>query len=75
MPSSGSARVISAHSRSGRIGAALLASSGARASRQAATMPAARSANAVSRGGFADRRDQSFASVAFGSPIRPSVFG
>ena len=59
MPSSGSARVISAHRRSGRIGAALLASVGARSSRQAATMPAARSANArVARTGRAERREQ-----------------
>jgi len=37
--------VISAHKRSGKMGAALLDSRAARCSRQAATMPAARSAN------------------------------
>ena len=53
--------------------AELLASRGARSSRQAATMPAARSANDVSRAGLPSAAF-SLASVAFGSPIRPSVF-
>ncbi len=74
IPSCGSARVISAQSRSGYSGAAFDASSGARSRRQAATMPAARSAKALSRVGLPSATS-SLASVAFGSPIAPVVFG
>src|SRR3984957_1935771 len=74
IPSCGKARVISSHKRSGQIGADTLASPGAHSRRQPVITPAAQSPNAESRGCL-PRASRSFAKVALGSPIRPSVLG
>ena len=70
----GKARVTSAQSRSTLIGAVSFATSGAMLVRHAATIRAASSAKPWSRVGWPTTCTRR-ATVAFGSPTSPVVFG